>query len=190
MLTVRSDVAAGVQAPDVTAQLRPAIAEIIAGLPPDMRIEEGGAVEESAKANRALFKIFPVMFLAMLTILVVQLQSFSKLFLVFSTAPLGLIGASFALLALDAPFGFNALLGLVALAGMIMRNTVILVDQIDSDVAAGMARWDAIVESTASLAPGRAHGPRRNPGDDPAVALGVLGADGDHDDGRPLEASG
>ena len=101
MLTIRSDVAAGVQAPDVTAQLRPAIAEIIAGLPPDMRIEEGGAVEESAKANRALFKIFPVMFLAMLTILVVQLQSFSKLFLVFSTAPLGLIGASFALLAVN-----------------------------------------------------------------------------------------
>jgi multidrug efflux pump subunit AcrB len=88
------------------------------------------------------------MFLAMLAILMVQLQSFSRLFLVFSTAPLGLIGASFSLLAFDAPFGFNALLGLIALAGMIMRNTVILVDQIDADVASGLSRWDAIVEST------------------------------------------
>jgi multidrug efflux pump subunit AcrB len=78
----------------------------------------------------------------------VQLQSFSRLFLVFSTAPLGLIGASFSLLAFDAPFGFNALLGLIALAGMIMRNTVILVDQIDADVASGLSRWDAIIEST------------------------------------------
>jgi multidrug efflux pump subunit AcrB len=136
------------QAPDVTAQIQPAIDEIAVALPPGMRIEVGGAVEESAKANAALFKIFPLMFLAMLTILMVQLHSFSTLFLVFSTAPLGLIGASFSLLAFDAPFGFNALLGLIALAGMIMRNTVILVDQIDADVASGLARWDAIIEST------------------------------------------
>jgi multidrug efflux pump subunit AcrB len=148
VLTVRSDTAPGVQAPDVTAQIKPAVDEIAATLPPGMRIEVGGAVEESAKANAALFKIFPLMFLAMLTILMVQLQSFSTLFLVFSTAPLGLIGASFSLLAFDAPFGFVALLGLIALAGMIMRNTVILVDQIDADVAHGLARWDAIIEST------------------------------------------
>jgi multidrug efflux pump subunit AcrB len=148
VLTVRSDIAAGVQAPDVTAEIKPAIDAIAATLPPDMRIEAGGAVEESAKANAALFKIFPFMFLAMLTILMLQLNSFSKLFLVFATAPLGLIGASFALLAFDAPFGFNALLGLIALAGMIMRNTVILVDQIDTDVASGLSRWEAIVEST------------------------------------------
>jgi multidrug efflux pump len=148
VLTVRSDIAPGVQAPDVTAQIEPAIDEIAATLPPSMRIEVGGAVEESAKANAALFKIFPLMFLAMLTILMVQLHRFSTLFLVLSTAPLGLIGAGFALLAFDAPFGFNALLGLIALAGMIMRNTVILVDQIDADVASGLARWDAIIEST------------------------------------------
>jgi multidrug efflux pump len=148
VLTVRSDIAPGVQAPDVTAEIQPAIADIAAGLPPGMRIEVGGAVEESAKANVALFKIFPLMFLAMLTILMVQLNSFSTLFLVFSTAPLGLIGASFSLLAFDAPFGFNALLGLIALAGMIMRNTVILVDQIDADVASGLSRWNAIIEST------------------------------------------
>jgi multidrug efflux pump len=148
VLTVRSDIAPGVQAPDVTAQIKPAIDAIAATLPPGMRIEVGGAVEESAKANAALFKIFPLMFLAMLTILMLQLQRFSTLFLVFSTAPLGLIGASFALLAFNAPFGFNALLGLIALAGMIMRNTVILVDQIDADVASGLSRWDAIIEST------------------------------------------
>ncbi len=148
VLTVRSDIAPGLQAPDVTAQIKPAIDAITATLPPGMRIEVGGAVEESAKANVALFKIFPLMFLAMLTLLMLQLQSFSTLFLVFSTAPLGLIGASFALLAFGAPFGFNALLGLIALAGMIMRNTVILVDQIDADVASGLSRWDAIIEST------------------------------------------
>jgi multidrug efflux pump len=147
-LTVRSDIAPGVQAPDVTAEIQPAIDAIAATLPPGLRIEAGGAVEESAKANAALFKVFPLMFLAMLTILMLQLQRFSTLFLVFSTAPLGLIGASFALLAFDAPFGFNALLGLIALAGMIMRNTVILVDQIDADVASGLSRWDAIIEST------------------------------------------
>jgi multidrug efflux pump subunit AcrB len=88
------------------------------------------------------------MFLAMLALLMFQLQSFSKLFLVFSTGPLGLIGAVAALLAFNAPFGFVALLGVIALGGMIMRNTVILVDQIDHDLSAGLAPWDAVVEST------------------------------------------
>lgn len=148
VLTVRSDIAPGLQAPDVTAQIQPAIDKISTDLPPGMRIEVGGDVEESAKANVALFQIFPLMFLVMLTLLMLQLQSFSTLFLVFSTAPLGIIGASFSLLAFNAPFGFVALLGLIALAGMIMRNTVILVDQIDADVAAGLSRWEAIVEST------------------------------------------
>ena len=132
----------------MTAQIQPAIDAIAADLPPSMRIEVGGAVEESAKANVALFQIFPLMFLVMLTLLMLQLQSFSTLFLVFSTAPLGIIGASFSLLAFNAPFGFVALLGLIALAGMIMRNTVILVDQIDADIASGLSRWDAIIEST------------------------------------------
>jgi multidrug efflux pump len=147
-MTVRSDIAEGVQAPDVTAEIRPALKPIIDALPPGMRIEEGGAIEESVKANAAIFEVFPLMLVAMLTILMVQLQSFSKLFLVVLTAPLGLIGASFALLKFDAPFGFVALLGLIALAGMIMRNTVILVDQIDADMASGLPRFDAIVEST------------------------------------------
>ncbi len=147
-LTVRSDVATGVQPPTVTAALTPKISELSARLPAGYRIDTGGAVEESEKANAALFKIFPAMFAAMLTILMLQLRSFSKLFLVFSTAPLGLIGAVAALLAFNAPFGFVALLGVIALAGMIMRNTVILVDQIDHDRAAGLSPFDAIVEST------------------------------------------
>jgi multidrug efflux pump len=147
-LTVRSDVAPGVQPPTVTSALLPKVAALQATLPAGYRIDTGGAVEESEKANVALFKIFPVMLVAMLTILMFQLRNFSKLFLVFSTAPLGLIGAVLALLAFNAPFGFVALLGVIALAGMIMRNTVILVDQIDHDLAAGLAPWDAIVEST------------------------------------------
>ncbi|RTL72767.1 MAG: efflux RND transporter permease subunit [Hyphomicrobiales bacterium] len=148
VLTVRSDTIKGVQAPDVTNAIWPKLKPIVETLPVGYRIEQGGAIEESAKANVALFKIFPVMFLVMLTLLMIQLQNFSKLFLVFSTAPLGLIGASFALLAFNAPFGFVALLGLIALAGMIMRNTVILVDQIDIDMAAGRSPYEAIVEST------------------------------------------
>jgi multidrug efflux pump len=147
-LTVRADVAPGVQAPTVTNALLPKLEAVKAALPLGYRIETAGAIEESEKANTALFSIFPVMFAAMLTFLMLQLQSFQKLFLVFSTAPLGLIGAVAALLAFDAPFGFVALLGVIALAGMIMRNTVILVDQIDHDRAAGLSAWDAIVEST------------------------------------------
>lgn len=147
-LTVRADVVPGIQAPTVTAQLLPVLQPIIEALPPGYRIETGGAVEESAKANAALFKVFPLMFLVMLSLLMLQLRSFPKLFLVFLTAPLGAIGAVAALLLFNAPFGFVALLGVIALAGMIMRNTVILVDQIDHDLAAGATPWDAIVEST------------------------------------------
>ncbi len=148
VLTVRADVVPGVQAPSVTNAILPKLAEIKSGLAPDYRIDTGGAIEESAKANEALFKLFPLMILAMLTLLMFQLQSFAKLLLVFSTAPLGLIGAVAALLVFNAPFGFVALLGVIALAGMIMRNTVILVDQIDHDLADGLPPWDAIVEST------------------------------------------
>jgi multidrug efflux pump subunit AcrB len=148
ILTVRADVAPGVQAPTVTSAILPKLEALKASLPVGMRIDTGGAIEESAKANVALFKVFPVMLLVMLTLLMLQLKSFSKLFLVFSTAPLGLIGAVAALLAFNSPFGFVALLGVIALAGMIMRNTVILVDQIDYDLAAGRTAWDAIIEST------------------------------------------
>lgn len=148
VLTVRADVVPGVQAPTVTAEILPLLQPIIGTLPAGYRIETGGAVEESNKANAALFQVFPLMFLAMLSLLMLQLKSFSKLFLVFLTAPLGAIGAVAALLVANAPFGFVALLGVIALAGMIMRNTVILVDQIDHDLAAGSPPWEAIVEST------------------------------------------
>ncbi|MFN4166631.1 MAG: efflux RND transporter permease subunit, partial [Ferrovibrio sp.] len=98
--------------------------------------------------NASLVVLYPVMALGMLTVLMIQLQSFSRLLLVFSTAPLGVVGASLALNLLNAPFGFVALLGLIALAGMIMRNTVILVQQIDENEAAGLSLYDAIIEAT------------------------------------------
>jgi multidrug efflux pump subunit AcrB len=109
----------------------------------------GGAIEESQKANGSLFILFPIMALAMLTLLMIQMQSFSRLAIVFFTAPLGIVGASLALNLAGKPFGFVALLGLIALAGMDMRNTVILVDQIETDVRErGLTRREAIVFST------------------------------------------
>jgi multidrug efflux pump len=147
-LTVRSDVVDGVQGPYATAQIRPSLQPIVDSLPPGYRIEEGGAIEESDKANEALFAIFPAMFAVMLTLLMIQLQSFSRVFMVFMTAPLALIGVVPALLLFQAPFGFVALLGVIALGGMIMRNSIILVDQIDQDIARGVAPWTAIVDAT------------------------------------------
>src|SRR5262244_1111178 len=148
VLTARGDIVDGVQAPDVSNEVMPKLGGIEDALPYGYRIEAGGAIEESAKANAALVAVFPVMAIAMLAILMIQLQSFSRLALVFATAPLGLIGATGALLVSNRPFGFVALLGLIALAGMIMRNTVILVDQIDRDIAAGHARYRAIIDAT------------------------------------------
>jgi multidrug efflux pump len=147
-LTVRSDVVDGVQGPYATAQIRPSLQTIVASLPPGYSIEEGGAIEESDKANDALFAVFPAMFAVMLTLLMIQLQSFSRLAMVFMTAPLALIGVVPALLLFNAPFGFVALLGVIALGGMIMRNSIILVDQIDQDIARGSAPWAAIVDAT------------------------------------------
>jgi multidrug efflux pump subunit AcrB len=148
VLTVRGDIVDNVQAPDVTNEILPRLKPIEAALPYGFRIETGGSIEESVKANSALAAVFPAMAVAMLALLMVQLQSFSRLGLVFATAPLGLIGATGALLISDRPFGFVALLGLIALAGMIMRNTVILVDQIERDIAAGHGRYRAIVNAT------------------------------------------
>src|SRR5690242_5875377 len=147
-ITVRSDVKDGVQAPDVTNQIWPKLKDIRDQLEPAYRIEAGGAFEESAKGNASIFILFPLMVMVMLTLLMIQLQSFSRLFLVFLTAPLGIVGASLGLNVANQPFGFVALLGLIALAGMIMRNTVILVDQIETDVSHGMTRKEAIVEAT------------------------------------------
>ncbi|TMJ97217.1 MAG: efflux RND transporter permease subunit [Alphaproteobacteria bacterium] len=148
VLTVRGDVVDRVQAPDVSKEVEPQLQVIKDALPYGYRIETGGSIEESVKANGALIAVFPAMAVVMLAILMIQLQSFSRLALVFVTAPLGLIGATGALIVSNRPFGFVALLGLIALAGMIMRNTVILVDQIDRDIAAGHGRHRAIIGAT------------------------------------------
>ena len=147
-ITVRADVVDGVQPPDVTNAIWPKLKSIRDSLEPAYRIEIGGAIEESQKGNASIFVLFPAMIAAMLTLLMIQLQSISRLVLVFLTAPLGIIGASLGLNVADKPFGFVALLGLIALAGMIMRNAVILVDQIESDVDQGLSRREAIVEAT------------------------------------------
>jgi multidrug efflux pump len=148
VLTARGDIVDGVQAPDVSKELEAKLRDIKDALPYGYRIETGGSIEESVKANSALVAVFPVMAVVTLAFLMIQLQSFSRLALVFATAPLGLIGATGALLIGNRPFGFVALLGLIALAGMIMRNTVILVDQIDRDIGAGHGRHRAIVDAT------------------------------------------
>jgi multidrug efflux pump len=148
-ITVRADVVDGVQAPDVSAALWPKLQGIRDSLSPAYRIEMGGAIEESQKGNASIFMLFPIMLLGMLTLLMIQLQSLSRLAIVFCTAPLGIVGASIALNLAHRPFGFVALLGLIALAGMDMRNTVILVDQIERDVRdLGLTRGEAIVSAT------------------------------------------
>jgi len=143
---VLADMRDGLQAPDVTALALPRIQAL--SLPAGVRVETGGAAEEAQKANGALFRIFPLMAATMLILLMVQLQNLPRALLVLATAPLGLIGAVLALLVADAPFGFVALLGLVALAGMIMRNTIILVDQVRQDQKDGRDLRSAIIEST------------------------------------------
>jgi multidrug efflux pump len=146
-ITVRGDVVDGVQAPTVTQAIWPKLQTVQEKMPAGYRIEIGGAIEESAKGNASIFAVFPVMVLLMLTLIMIQVQSFPKLFLVFASAPLGVIGASLALNVSGAPFGFVALLGLIALSGMDMRNSLILADQVMQDVKAGMPMKDAIVES-------------------------------------------
>ena len=148
LMTVRAGVAEGVQGPDVAARIDKALASVRATLPAGYRIEVGGDSEESAKSQGSIFKMMPVMAFLMVLFLMLQLQSFSKLALVLLTAPLGLIGVSLFLLLFNQPFGFVSLLGVIALAGMIMRNSVILVDQIDQDIAAGHSAWDAIIDAT------------------------------------------
>jgi len=148
LMTVRAGVADGVQGPDVATRIDKALAPLRAKLPAGYRIEVGGDKEESAKSQGSIFKMMPVMAFLWLVFLMLQLRSFSKLALVLLTAPLGMIGVSLFLLLFHQPFGFVSLLGTIALAGMIMRNSVILVDQIDQDIAAGHAAWNAVVDAT------------------------------------------
>lgn len=147
-LTVRADVLDGVQGPAATSKIWPTLKPITDSMPPGYRIEIGGASEETKKSDTALFAVFPLMFVVMLFFLMLQLQSFSRMAMVFLTAPLALIGVVPALLIFNAPFGFVALLGVIALSGIVMRNAVILVDQIDTDINAGVPALDAVVEAT------------------------------------------
>ena len=147
-ITVRANLQGNMQAPVVSQQIEEKLSAIKANLPLGVTLETGGAVEESAKGGASVAAGVPLFLIAVLTILMVQLQSFSRVFLVLLTAPLGLIGVTLALLLFDKPFGFVAMLGTIALSGMIMRNSVILVDQIDQDKASGMPEWQAVVEST------------------------------------------
>jgi multidrug efflux pump len=151
-ITVRSDINPGLQAPDVTAAALPALAPFAAQLPVGYRMEVAGAAGESGKANASLFALFPVMVAVMLALLMLQLRHLGDTALVMATAPLGIPGAAAALLLMDAPFGFVALLGVIALAGMVMRNTLILVDQVRQDRASGLSHREAIIESTARRA--------------------------------------
>ncbi|WP_205820796.1 efflux RND transporter permease subunit [Methylobacterium nonmethylotrophicum] len=145
---VQGDVRDGRQPPDIHAQIFPLLAPIKATLPPGYRIDTAGAVEESAKAMASLVAVFPLMLIVTLTVIMIQVRSFTTMVMVFATAPLGLVGAAPTLLVFHQPFGFNAILGLIALSGILMRNTLILVDQIHHDRAAGLSDYDAIVEST------------------------------------------
>jgi multidrug efflux pump len=146
-VTVQGDVVEGVQGPTVTAEIWPALQKLSQQMPPGYRIEIAGAVEESGKGQASIAAGVPLMLFIIFTLLMLQLQSFSRAMLVFLTGPLGIAGVAGALLLLNRPFGFVALLGVIALMGMIMRNSVILIDQIEQDRAKGVPAWDAVVES-------------------------------------------
>ena len=147
-ITVRANLYGSAQAPTVTAQIEPLLAPLRAELPFGVRIETGGAIEDSQRGQKSINAGMPLFIVTVLTVLMLQLQSFSRVLLVVLTAPLGLIGVTAFLLAFGKPFGFVAMLGTIALSGMIMRNSVILVDQIDQDIAHGLAPGAAIVEAT------------------------------------------
>jgi multidrug efflux pump len=147
-VSVRADAADGVQPPDATAAILPLLDPIKAKLAAGYEIRTGGSVEEAAKANAAIGAVAPIMLGLTLLLIMLQVRSFKLMALTFATAPLGLIGAVLSLLVFSQPFGFTAILGLIGLSGILMRNTLILVDQIAIDKAAGLSDYDAIVEAT------------------------------------------
>ncbi|KPF89531.1 efflux RND transporter permease subunit [Novosphingobium sp. AAP93] len=147
-MTVRADITKGIQPADVTAAIQPKLQPLIDKLPAGYAIVTAGSVEEAGKANAALAPLFPIMIGFMLLVLMLQTRSFRMTGLVFATAPLGLLGAIPALLVTGFAFGFNAILGLIGLAGILMRNTLILVDQIDSERARGLGLEEAVIEAT------------------------------------------
>lgn len=146
-ITVQSDMVEGLQGATVTEELLPRLRKLEAGWPQGYRIQVAGTVEESGKGSSSIAAGVPIMLFLTFTLLMLQLQSFSRAMLVFLTGPMGIAGVAGALLLLDRPFGFVALLGVIALMGMIQRNSVILIDQIEQDRARGVPAWDAIVEA-------------------------------------------
>ncbi len=147
-ITIKASVNGDIQPTDLVAQLKPEIDQFIDKLPVGYEVATGGTVEESAKAQGPIRKVIPLMLFLMATFLMIQLHSVQKLFLVVSVAPLGLIGVVLALVPTGTPMGFVAILGILALAGIIIRNSVILVTQIDEFEAQGYSPWDAVVEAT------------------------------------------
>jgi multidrug efflux pump subunit AcrB len=147
-ITVRGDIAEGLQPPDVSTTVWKALRPIIAELPAGYRIEQGGSIEESGKANRALVPLFPIMIALTLITIIGQVRSISAMVMVFATAPLGLIGVTPTLLLFQQPFGINTLVGLIALSGILMRNTLILIGQIRSNEHDGLPPVEAVVEAT------------------------------------------
>lgn len=147
-IIVQADTARGVQPISITNELNQSLASVRAQLPPGYRISTGGSLEENEKGQRSIDAKLLLAAVVILTILMIKLQSFSRMLMVVLTAPLGLIGVAAALLLLHMPFGFVAMLGTIAMFGIIMRNSVILMDQIDQDIKAGHARYEAIVGAT------------------------------------------
>ena len=185
-VTVQADLAPGVQAATVVQALAPQIAALNASLPNGYRVSVGGSVEESDKAQTSVVAVVPMMLVIMLTVLMIQLQRFSSMFLVLSVAPMGVIGVVAALLLADKPLGFVAILGVLALIGMIARNSVILINQIEKDKAKGLHPWDAVVEADQPpRPPDPAHRFGGDPRHDPDRADRLLGPDGLRDHGRP-----
>jgi multidrug efflux pump subunit AcrB len=149
-LTVQTDIAAGAIPESVVTSLTPAIAALAKTVPASYRIVVGGTVEESQKSQASVIAVVPAMLLIMFTVLMIQLQSFQRLFLVLSVAPLGLIGVVAALLLSGRPLGFVAILGILALIGMITKNAVILIGQIDAERSEGKSVWDAALDASSS----------------------------------------
>ncbi|HEV2612252.1 MAG TPA: efflux RND transporter permease subunit [Noviherbaspirillum sp.] len=146
-ITVQSDVVDGIQGPTVSSQIDPELNQLRQALPAGYRIELAGAAADSGKAQQSIAANVPLVIFIIFTLLMLQLHSFSRAVLVFLTGPLGVAGAAMALLLLQRPFGFVAQLGVIALFGMIIRNSVILIDQIEQDIAAGVPAWNAVIES-------------------------------------------
>jgi multidrug efflux pump subunit AcrB len=151
-ITVRGDIADGLQPPDVSASITRELQPVIASLPPGYHIEQAGAIEESGKATQAMLPLFPIMIALTLLIIIVQVRSMSAMIMVFMTAPLGLVGVVPTLLLFQQPFGINALVGLIALSGILMRNTLILIGQIHHNEQEGLSPFHAIVEATVQRA--------------------------------------